>query len=97
MLSLGIVDPDIAIGETLTLVWGEENGGSKKTTVERHKQLEIRVQVAAALLCKAGQGILSRGLAHRSAGMTCNLRGMRQPLVSLKLILRQDQEPILGP
>ncbi len=48
MLSLGIVDPDIAIGETLTLVWGEENGGSQKTTVERHEQLEIKVQVAPA-------------------------------------------------
>jgi vanillate/3-O-methylgallate O-demethylase len=46
MLSLGIVDPDINIGEELTLVWGEENGGTKKPTVERHKQLEIRVIVS---------------------------------------------------
>ena len=46
MLSLGIVDPDIKIGEELTLVWGEENGGTKKTTVERHKQLEVRVKVS---------------------------------------------------
>ena len=30
MLSLGVVDPDIEIGEELTLVWGEENGGTKK-------------------------------------------------------------------
>ena len=46
MLSLGVVDPDIQIGEELTLVWGEENGGTKKTTVERHKQTEIRVTVS---------------------------------------------------
>jgi len=46
MLSLGVVDPDINIGEELTLVWGEENGGTKKTTVERHKQTEIRVTVS---------------------------------------------------
>jgi vanillate/3-O-methylgallate O-demethylase len=46
MLSLGVVDPDINIGEELTLVWGEENGGTKKTTVERHKQIEIRVTVS---------------------------------------------------
>jgi hypothetical protein len=26
MLSLGIVDPDIKVGDELTLVWGEENG-----------------------------------------------------------------------
>ena len=45
MLSLGIVDPDIKVGDELTLVWGEENGGTKKTTVERHKQTEIRVTV----------------------------------------------------
>ena len=30
MLSLGVVDPDVAIGTELTLVWGEEGGGSKK-------------------------------------------------------------------
>jgi vanillate/3-O-methylgallate O-demethylase len=45
MLSLGVVDPDIKVGDQLTLVWGEENGGTKKTTVERHKQTEIRVTV----------------------------------------------------
>ena len=46
MLSLGVVDPDIQIGEELTLVWGEENGGTKKSTVEPHKQTEIRVTVS---------------------------------------------------
>jgi vanillate/3-O-methylgallate O-demethylase len=46
MLSLGIVDPDIEVGSELVLVWGEENGGSAKTTVERHKQKEIRVVVS---------------------------------------------------
>ena len=47
MLSLGVVDPDIEIGTELTLVWGEENGGTAKTTVERHKQLDVQVKVAA--------------------------------------------------
>jgi vanillate/3-O-methylgallate O-demethylase len=46
MLSLGIVDPDIEIGSDLTLVWGEENGGSGKTTVERHKQTDVGVVVS---------------------------------------------------
>ena len=45
MLSLGILDPGVEIGEELTLVWGEENGGTAKSTVERHKQTEIRVKV----------------------------------------------------
>jgi vanillate/3-O-methylgallate O-demethylase len=47
-LSLGVVDPRISIGDVLTLVWGEENGGTRKTTVERHKQLEVRVKVSPA-------------------------------------------------
>jgi vanillate/3-O-methylgallate O-demethylase len=46
MLSLGIVDPDVEIGAELTLVWGEDGGGSKKTTVERHKQIDIRAVVS---------------------------------------------------
>jgi vanillate/3-O-methylgallate O-demethylase len=46
MLSLGVVDPDIEIGSEVTLVWGEEGGGSQKTTVERHKQIEIRAVVS---------------------------------------------------
>jgi len=46
MLSLGVVDPDIEIGNEVTLVWGEEGGGTQKTTVERHKPLEIRAIVS---------------------------------------------------
>jgi vanillate/3-O-methylgallate O-demethylase len=46
MLSLGIVDPDIEVGTELTLIWGEENGGTRKTTVERHQQIPIRAIVS---------------------------------------------------
>jgi vanillate/3-O-methylgallate O-demethylase len=46
MLSLGVVDPDVKDGEELTLVWGEEGGGTRKITVERHTQTEIRVIVS---------------------------------------------------
>jgi vanillate/3-O-methylgallate O-demethylase len=45
-LSLGVVDADIEVGAELTLVWGEENGGTAKPTVERHRQCEVRVRVA---------------------------------------------------
>jgi len=48
MLSLGVCDPDIEIGTEVTLVWGEEDGGTQKTTVERHEQLEIRAVVSPA-------------------------------------------------
>jgi vanillate/3-O-methylgallate O-demethylase len=40
------VDPDIQIGDILTLVWGEEGGGTGKPTVEPHQQVEIRVKVS---------------------------------------------------
>jgi vanillate/3-O-methylgallate O-demethylase len=46
MLSLGFVEEQYAApGTQLTLLWGEENGGTKKTTVERHKQTELKVVV----------------------------------------------------
>jgi vanillate/3-O-methylgallate O-demethylase len=46
-LSLGVVDENINVGDVLTLVWGEENGGTAKPTVERHRQCDVRVKVAA--------------------------------------------------
>lgn len=46
MLSLGVVDPDIETGDVLELVWGEENGGTEKTSTEKHRQTRIRVKVA---------------------------------------------------
>jgi vanillate/3-O-methylgallate O-demethylase len=46
MLSLGIVDPDVKEGDVLELVWGEEGGGTGKTSTERHKQTTIRVKVS---------------------------------------------------
>jgi vanillate/3-O-methylgallate O-demethylase len=45
-LSLATIDHEIPLGTELRVVWGEENGGTKKTTVEPHKQLEVRVVVS---------------------------------------------------
>src|SRR5688572_15997372 len=46
MLSLGIVDNELSEpGTEVTVVWGEENGGTTKPTVERHAQIEIRATV----------------------------------------------------
>jgi vanillate/3-O-methylgallate O-demethylase len=53
MLSLGLVEPNIDLNTDVTLVWGEEGGGSKKPTVERHTQLEIRATVSPAPYSKA--------------------------------------------
>jgi vanillate/3-O-methylgallate O-demethylase len=46
MLSLGAVNSDVSIGTEVVMVWGEENGGSGKPVVERHRQVEIRAIVS---------------------------------------------------
>jgi vanillate/3-O-methylgallate O-demethylase len=49
ILSLGMLDPAHAeTGTEVTVVWGEEGGGSRKPTVERHVQTSIRATVAPA-------------------------------------------------
>jgi vanillate/3-O-methylgallate O-demethylase len=46
LLSLAIVDEDVELGNEVTLVWGEEDGGSSRPVVERHRQVEIRAVVS---------------------------------------------------
>jgi vanillate/3-O-methylgallate O-demethylase len=45
-LSLAMVDVDLELGTEVTLVWGEEDGGSTKPVVERHVQAEFRAIVS---------------------------------------------------
>src|SRR5699024_6912516 len=45
-LSLAVVDPSVQVGDRLKVVWGEPDGGSGKTTVERHRQIEVNVTVS---------------------------------------------------
>ena len=48
MLTLAVLDAEHAEpGTEVTFVWGEENGGSKKPTVEPHVQVEIPAVVSA--------------------------------------------------
>jgi vanillate/3-O-methylgallate O-demethylase len=46
MISLAVVDNEVAEGSEVTLLWGEEGRGTSKPTVERHRQVEIRATVA---------------------------------------------------
>jgi syringate O-demethylase len=47
MLTIAVVDPAYATpGTKVTLVWGEENGGTSKPMVERHRQMEIGAVVS---------------------------------------------------
>ncbi len=45
-LSLATIDPAIPVGTELTVVWGEADGGTRKTTVEPHRQLNVRCVVS---------------------------------------------------
>ncbi|MBV9604978.1 MAG: aminomethyltransferase family protein [Solirubrobacterales bacterium] len=45
-LSLATVDPAVEIGSEVTVVWGEPNGGTRKLTVEPHRQIEVRALVS---------------------------------------------------
>jgi len=61
MLSLGCIDDDVKDGAEVSLLWGEEGGGSGKTTVERHKQLEIRAVVSPVPYSKVARETYAKG------------------------------------
>jgi len=61
MLSLGVVDPDIETGTEVSIVWGESRGGSRKTTVERHRQTEIRAIVSPVPYSKVVRETYAKG------------------------------------
>jgi vanillate/3-O-methylgallate O-demethylase len=46
VLSLATVDPEVEIGDEVRVVWGEPDGGTRKKTVEPHRQLEISAIVS---------------------------------------------------
>ena len=49
MLSLGFVEVEFSQpGTEVVLVWGEAGGGTRKPSVERHTQFEIRAIVSPA-------------------------------------------------
>ena len=66
-LSLGVVDPDVQIGDELMLSWGEEHGGTRKPTVERHRQVEIRVEVAPVPYARDAREGYAKGWRTRQA------------------------------
>ncbi|MHB1570910.1 MAG: aminomethyl transferase family protein, partial [Solirubrobacteraceae bacterium] len=45
-LSLATVDPAVEIGSEVRVVWGEPGGGSRKVTVNPHRQIEVRAIVS---------------------------------------------------
>jgi vanillate/3-O-methylgallate O-demethylase len=55
MLSMAVIDSAVPVGEEVTLVWGEEDGGTAKPSVERHRQTTIRAIVSPAPYSKVAR------------------------------------------
>jgi syringate O-demethylase len=51
----------------VTLVWGEENGGTRKPTIERHKQMEIRAIVSPVPYAETARKVYADGKGWRAA------------------------------
>ena len=62
MLTLAMVDAEHAEpGAELNLVWGEENGGTSKPTVERHVQTELKAVVSPVPYAEVARKIYADG------------------------------------
>jgi vanillate/3-O-methylgallate O-demethylase len=48
VLSLATVDPGVPLGAEVRVIWGEPDGGTRKTTVEPHEQFAVRAVVSPA-------------------------------------------------
>jgi vanillate/3-O-methylgallate O-demethylase len=67
MLSLAVLDIDVEIGEEVTLVWGEEGGGSAKPVVERHRQAELRAVVSPCPYSEVARTSYAEGWRSKAA------------------------------
>ena len=61
MLTLAILDEAAALGSEVELVWGEENGGTRKPTVEPHVQTKIRAIVSPVPYAEAARETYAEG------------------------------------
>ena len=68
-LSLAIVDTDVEVGNEVTLVWGEEDGGSAKPVVEPHVQAEIRAIVSPCPYSEVARTSYAEGWRTKAAAV----------------------------
>jgi glycine cleavage system aminomethyltransferase T len=67
MLTVAVLEPGHAEpGTEVILVWGEENGGTRKPTVERHRQMEIRAIVSPVPYAETARKIYADGKGWRA-------------------------------
>jgi vanillate/3-O-methylgallate O-demethylase len=67
-LSLATINPGIEPGTELELVWGEPGGGSKKSTVTPHRQMNVRVVVSPAPYAVTARQTYAEGWRTASGG-----------------------------
>lgn len=60
-LSLATVDPSVEIGSEVTVTWGEPDGGTRKTTVEPHRQLKVRATVSPVPYSRVARETYQKG------------------------------------
>jgi glycine cleavage system aminomethyltransferase T len=67
MLTIAVLEPRFAEpGSEVTLIWGEENGGTRKPTIERHKQMEIRAIVSPVPYAETARKVYADGKGWRA-------------------------------
>ena len=67
-VSLAMLNAEQAeIGKQLTLVWGEEEGGTSEPVVERHIQMNIRARVAPAPYNATAVGVYREAIGQARA------------------------------
>jgi syringate O-demethylase len=68
MLTIAVLEPEFAEpGTEVTLLWGEEDGGTRKPTVERHRQMEIRAIVSPVPYAETARKVYADGKGWRAA------------------------------
>jgi vanillate/3-O-methylgallate O-demethylase len=65
-LSLATIDPQVEIGTEVHVLWGEPGGGTRKTTVDPHKQISVRAVVSPVPYSVAARTEYAQG--WRTAG-----------------------------
>jgi len=67
MLTIAVLEAGHAEpGSEVTLIWGEENGGTRKPTIERHKQMEIRAVVSPVPYAETARKVYADGKGWRA-------------------------------
>ena len=66
-LSLATVDPAVEIGSEVRVVWGEPDGGTLKTTVQPHRQKDVRVIVSPVPYSEAVRASYAEGWRTKGA------------------------------